>query len=386
MDVVRRYVETSDPRRISESMLAQLEDSLNNLTMKLNESCDLDPTITDWQLPFELSDAVLDALARWPNLEPSSIVDQEDARISRNEELSRQSLQGLKDEFNYEIHELRSTFESETDAIRLGLEKLSTDEIELSSRIAAQVELIGQQLPRLESQITNQREEFVNAEEARRGGYVAAIEGLRTEAVEALKKFNLDAKSRIEAEQETFGNLIGTLESDALATISKLEEQLKVAENLLQVISRTGMSGGYQKYGEEERGRADWWRWLSIGFASIATVVLAAIVLFGHSSPHVAWSVDAGRLLLSASVAGLSTYAARQSSSHRRRAEHANSLALQLASIGPYLEGLPESDKQKVLENLAYRFFTEDYINEVDDDDNGPSNWVRVFELLSNKK
>lgn len=114
-------------------------------------------------------------------------------------------------------------------------------------------------------------------------------------------------------------------------------------------------------------------------------MVLAVAVIWGHTNSHVPWTVDGGLVLIAASFAGISRYSARQSSSHRRRAEHANSLALQLASIGPYLEGLPEEEKQGVLKNLAYRFFTDDLINEVDDDDSGPSNWVHLVEVMKLK-
>ena len=42
VDLVRRYLETSDPRRLSESMLIELETVLKGLTEYLNDACNRD--------------------------------------------------------------------------------------------------------------------------------------------------------------------------------------------------------------------------------------------------------------------------------------------------------------------------------------------------------
>jgi hypothetical protein len=385
-DLVRTYLEGADPHQVTEVMITQLEGALQLLTQYLNESCNQDASVTSWNLGLTQGDAVLEALSRWPRLDPERLLEEQESRLLNNERNSINAAAKVQIEVEHSIQNFRDSFKIESDAIKSTLDNLAAAETDLSTRIAGQVELIGQQLPTLQAQITSQREEFVAAEETRRKEYVDQIEALDAARKEALKKVELQSAEQIQDQETRFTELREDIGTKAQETLSKLSSLHGDAQRIVQVISQTGMSGGYQKYANRERDSANLWRRLAVGFGSIATIVLALVVILGHRSTSVPWPVDAGRLLLSASLAGLSTYSARQSSSHRKRAEHASNLELQLASIGPYLEGLPDDQRQEVLKNLAYRFFTEDSINDFEEDDSGPTNWLNAMQFLTPKK
>ena len=62
---------------------------------------------------------------------------------------------------------------------------------------------------------------------------------------ETVKKFEVESSKRLEAHDVKFDEITKKLDDDSVAVIAKLDGILKEAQEILQVISRTGLSGGH---------------------------------------------------------------------------------------------------------------------------------------------
>lgn len=93
-----------------------------------------------------------------------------------------------------------------------------------------------------------------------------------------------------------------------------------------------------------------------MGFFGLG-VTLAVFSLY----KNIAGSIDVTTLLLrftmAITIAIPAFYAARESARHRSNADHARQTELELASLGPFLETLPEDERIKLIAGLTPEYF-----------------------------
>lgn len=195
---------------------------------------------------------------------------------------------------------------------------------------------------------------------------------------EDLKK----AVERIQADANAFKQQLGDLEGglneryDALneglaakyeqairekeEELGKYIERLNIieaeAKRILQLIGKDGVTGNYKNRADSEAGSADVWRWIALGFFALG-VSLAVFSLY----KNIAGSIDVTTLLLrftmAITIAIPAFYAARESARHRSNADRARQTELELASLGPFLETLPEDERIKLISALTPEYF-----------------------------
>ena len=69
------------------------------------------------------------------------------------------------------------------------------------------------------------------------------------------------------------------------------------------------------------------------------------------------WKLAIFRLMAALVLIIPATYAAKESSRHRALENHNRRAELELASLDPYLEKLPEDKRNEIKENLTVKFF-----------------------------
>jgi glutathione S-transferase len=321
------------------------------------------------------TDAVLDGLSGWP---PILDGDSEPLRdLFQKIESARALAEGMINA----VREQAASASDEGVAKLTALDQKSNEAIsaittrqnELDTRITQQVELIGQQLPRLDAAITTQTEAFNAGETERRGQAQAELEAFKAEHEQVVAKFKAADETLRSSTKTEADSLLAEIRTGGTATQQSLDTLLEQARDIVGVIARTGMTGGYQQYADRERGDADRWRKVAIVFGIITVAVLGGVVVWSGLDHNTSWPLALGRLLLAAGLGGVSAYAAREASQHRKRADHARQLELALASIGPYLEAVDPTIREKVLETFAYVFFTAREVDSESDGEAGPS-------------
>lgn len=158
---------------------------------------------------------------------------------------------------------------------------------------------------------------------------------------------------------EDFSAFDGKARADGAALLNALDEQRVQAARIVQVVGNIGVTGNYQQIANAEAKQANFWRWATIVFfASGIAVAAATFVKFWDQpfSPETAWSV-AIRLLYAIAITAPAWYTARESARHRTTSDRARQTELELASIGPFIELLPEDKKVQIREQLTPSYF-----------------------------
>ncbi len=382
-------LDNSDPELVTPAMLNGLQNAVDRLVGTINSQKEAvnSGSPIDWAAVD--TDVVIDALNGWPRLpadvDVQSFVADSESAVS----VASRLIDAVAERSEATAVAVEARLTSISNAANEELAALQLRNSELESRIVAQVELIGQQLPRLENAITNQGEQFGIAEVQRRADEEAALNELKVEKTALIDSLKVEADRSIQGSDEDAQALLEGVRNKSESAISRLEALGEQAREIVGVIARTGMAGGYQIQADRERGDADRWRKISVGFAIIAAAVLAGVVVWSGIEHHPTWPVVVGRLLLAGGLGGISAYAARQSAEHRKRADKARTLQLALASIGPYLEALDDGERRKVLEVFAYVFFAIPEAEAANDTESGPSllsTIATVADQLTSKK
>lgn len=166
-------------------------------------------------------------------------------------------------------------------------------------------------------------------------------------------------EANIEAFREKFETLETQSQTDSRALLAALEAHKENAARIVQVVGNIGVTGNYQQIAKSESDRADFWRWVTliIFAAGIAVAGATFVKLWAHPlDVESAWSV-AIRLLYAIAITAPAWYTAKESARHRTNADRARQTELELASIGPFIELMPDEKKHEIREILVKSYF-----------------------------
>jgi len=166
--------------------------------------------------------------------------------------------------------------------------------------------------------------------------------------------------------------------SDAQAVLDELEEKRVEASTLLQIIGNIGITGNYQNIANNEKKAADNWRRIALGLM-IGMVLIIGVTIFISATNGFDWKLALFRVGAAFVLAIPAAYAAKESSKHRSLENHNRRSELELASLDPYLEKLPQETRDKVKEELTKKFFG---LNSTDPKVEEPVSNKAIFDLL----
>lgn len=128
-----------------------------------------------------------------------------------------------------------------------------------------------------------------------------------------------------------------------------------------------GVTGNYQNIANSHKSNADFWRIMAIIFMTVFSGLLVWTII-DLSSAGFDWVKSTIRLVAAAALSYPATYAARESSKHRKLETQNRNAELELASINPFIENLSDDKKQIIKEKLAEKYFgnnrNDDFLNE----------------------
>jgi hypothetical protein len=119
------------------------------------------------------------------------------------------------------------------------------------------------------------------------------------------------------------------------------------------------VTGNYQQIANSEALQANFWRWVTIAiFAAGISVAVATFIKFWNQpfSTENTWSVVI-RLLYAIAITAPAWYSANESGRHRTNSDRARQTELELASIGPFIELMPEDKKVEIRQSLTKSYF-----------------------------
>ena len=182
------------------------------------------------------------------------------------------------------------------------------------------------------------------------------LEQKRQEVAETLNSFNEETKSNTEELKKTADALYRAHEKEAEDTIKFIEQKREEAKKLLDIIGNIGFTGNYNRIANQERVSANILRVVAIVFM-IAGIVVIGTVVFNISKTGFDWKLILSRIGVTITILIPAFYAARESDKHRQREIKNRKMELELASIGPYLELLPDEKKIELKSSLTEKLF-----------------------------
>lgn len=187
---------------------------------------------------------------------------------------------------------------------------------------------------------------------------------------------------RIEAESKA-------IDTSTKELIDRLNKKETEAKKLVNVIGNIGATGNYQLIAESHKKAADNWRYVAIGFMSVLSGILL-YTIWQIDFQQFDWQAALVRVLSALVLTYPATYAARESSKHRKLENINRKAELELASINPFIEILDDNKKQEIKEKLVEKYFGNK--DELGDSGNEKSDEVsmsiveRLFKLANELK
>jgi len=271
--------------------------------------------------------------------------------------------------FEKEIKEKQDEFEEElTDALANAktLQKLST---ETTETINSQKDRLDSAIAEFQKQFSERigeyQRQFSESEEDRRKKLESSIQSRdRT-----YKKETNDRTAEINSWRDEFTSNFNTdkkqFESDSQALIEKLRKFAKEAEVTLGLMSEKSLQNDFITQADREKARA--WSWNLATFVTIGLLLLAIGYIFIHTiiipsaADPVAYSQILSKFLVTGVIGIVARWTSRQANRHLAEERRLRRLALELATINPFLNNLPPEIQHKVKEILAMRYYGNDH-------------------------
>lgn len=190
-------------------------------------------------------------------------------------------------------------------------------------------------------------EEKLTAYEAQLESEKTALATLRTSQTTAFdaaeERRSTVAKERLAKADSELEQLQKSAQSDVEARVAEIRRMETESAQLVGAIGLAGTAERYREEVDDQKGVANFWRWVTVALALLAV----GGVIVAVAEKHPVAETFAGKLALSAILGGIATYAARQSAYHRRREQRARDLQLELTAFAPFIEPLSAEQQEE---------------------------------------
>lgn len=170
------------------------------------------------------------------------------------------------------------------------------------------------------------------------------------------KRYQEEIEKEKNTFKEAFEKQISDLQNETKSTIENLKQKLEEAKKIVNIVGNVGVTGNYQKIASEHKTTANTFRWISIGIMIVMSGLLIwTIIDLSKDGFDLYKSIV--RIVAATILTYPAIYASKESSRHRVLETKNRNLELELASLGPFIELLSEDKKEKIKEDLVYRYF-----------------------------
>lgn len=267
------------------------------------------------------------------------------------------AIKDTMESFSRTAGELLATLKANAEDMQSKLQAV-TDELTANrAAIDKHEATIDSQKSRIDAVVSEFQGQFSSAENKRRDEHAALLAQTQEDYDAFKKEIEEDQKSFFEEQAREQSSRLTKLESDGSATLTKLADLQKQASDIVQIISNIGVTGNYSKYASADRRTANLLRFFAILFmvgligGAISTIWLAL------ENGKIDWHIMGFRIFVSLTFAVPAFYLAYESEKHRAAERRYRIKELELASIDPYLEKLPEDTRREIKARLTERFF-----------------------------
>jgi len=272
----------------------------------------------------------------------------------RNIEVLREDLES----FQIHAESLINKFQQSVDEKLKQASTLQQTVETISQRLEDNGKEIQNQKKRIDDSISQFQAQFSDAENNRRKEHSTILEEERKKFAQVFSDLEAMEKKEETGLKEGFANLLDELKTKAGNELSEMENSKEKAKNLLRIVTNIGVTGDFAKTAEQERKSADRLRIMAF-LGLVILLVLVCWFVYATVGEKFSWEMLLIRIPLVIAPLLFFAYSAKESEKHRRRETRNRKLQLELASIDPFLESLPEERRVSLKEELAKRLFAQ---------------------------
>lgn len=160
----------------------------------------------------------------------------------------------------------------------------------------------------------------------------------------------------IEEHKTAHAQSVADQKAVADTALQELEAKRQEAARIVQIVGNIGVTGNYQRIADRETSQANTWRWISLAVL-VAAGTFGAYTLLEFAKDEVRWLTAIVRMLFAFVIASIALYTSRESARHRTNADLSRRRELELASLGPFIESLPDEAKGEIRKKLTDLYF-----------------------------
>lgn len=236
---------------------------------------------------------------------------------------------------------------------------LSKEKDSLSKQIDSlnkSVQLKTQELDRLSKLLAQKETAIQNLNSSFQTDYT----NIKNSANQNYEQDRKTYRAEIDKEKNIYRNEVDNLkkliDTDTSKLVKSLEEKLDEAKKIVNVIGNVGATGNFQNIANTHKKSANTWRIIAILFMTILSGLLV-FTIWDMSAGTFEWSKSLIRIIAAAALSYPATYAAQESSKHRKQEDYNRRIELELASVNPFIELLDENKKKEIKEKLVGKYF-----------------------------
>ena len=234
-------------------------------------------------------------------------------------------------------------------------------------------DIIDEMKEDIEGKYEDYKSEFDEYKELKDGELDGKIKSIRTEYDTLDENLN-----------EKFEEKIESIDENVSEYIESLEEKKNKASEILQIIGNIGVTGDFQNNAINEKKNADYLRVFALIFMVLA-VGGAITIIFLAQAKDFDWQYLLLKLLTTTTLTIPATYAAKESSKHRQMERRYRKMQLELATIDPFIDDLPNDKQIELKTELTSKIFGGNILDSIEKEESGDSVPVgNVWKLLEN--
>ncbi|KUF45100.1 hypothetical protein AS361_14830 [Myroides marinus] len=227
------------------------------------------------------------------------------------------------------------------------------------------------------------KEVFNRLQEERESIFNEKINYIDKTIDENLKQYEEWVNDDLEKYKMEFQEQKDKLETQTKDTVDKLTMKLEEAKEIVGIIGNVGVTGNYQKIASEHKKTANVFRVIALVFMSLMSSLLIYSIVDLSTTENFDLYKSLVRILAATVLTYPAIYASKESSKHRNLEILNRNLELELASIGPFIELLPEDKKIEIKEDLVKKYFGQQGSNnEQGDEDVSINGFERILKAI----
>lgn len=246
--------------------------------------------------------------------------------------------------------------ESENVSLTEELKKIKSDLTTKQNEIKQISDLITAKTNEINNITSKFQTDFNNIKSTANQNYENDRKTFRTEVTADRNTFRTEITKDRELFKKEIDDKILTIDMDTIETVSNINNKLEEAKRLVSVIGNVGVTGNYQLIANYHKRTANIWRYIAIFFMTVLSGLLI-YTIWDIKGANYDWTKSLIRIIAAAALSYPATYAARESSRHRRLETLNRRLELELAALSPFIEMLPDEKKREIKAKLVEKYF-----------------------------